>query len=320
MMKRCAIKGITRDKEYDLTKGTPKSDILYLSVNPNGEAEVLKVYFRPRPRLKKMIVDLDFSELAIKGRQSQGNLFSRYPIHKIVLKEKGVSTLAGQNIWWDEDVRRLNSEGRGTLIGEFKGNDKIVVWTAKNLAYITGFDTQQHFPDDTVRVERYEPGRIYNVCYFDKEQGYYYMKRFQLEQSDKTQYFLDEDGSCIFQCISGAKGAKLELTYKGAHESRPADIIDVEEFVGVKSCKAKGKRLTTYDVATLTFIEPEIEDIDEAIEAADFADDAMAEPIEEMVEESEIANAIEPVDNSGTPIEIIRNDVDDTISEQLNLF
>ena len=322
MMKRCAIKGITRDKEYDLTKGTPKSDILYLSVNPNGEAEVLKIYFRPRPRLKKMIQDLDFSELAIKGRQSQGNLFSRYPIHKIVLKEKGVSTLAGQNIWWDEDVRRLNSDGRGQLLGEFKGNDKIVVWTAKNLAYIAGFDTQQHFPDDTVRVERYEAGKVYNLCYFDNEQGYYYMKRFQLEQTDKAQYFLDEDGSCRFECISGAKGAELQITYKGAHENRPADIIDVEEFVGVKSCKAKGKRLTTFDIATLTFIEPEVVEPEESeIGDEPINDDIepMVEPIDEVVEE-EAVEVIKPVNNSGTPIEIVRNDIDESNSEQLNLF
>jgi topoisomerase-4 subunit A len=132
MMKRCAIKSITRDKEYDLTKGTPKSEILYMSVNPNGEAEVLKIYFRPRPRLKKVISELDFSTVAIKGRQSQGNLFSRYSIHKIVMKEKGTSTLGGQNIWFDEDVRRLNTDGRGELLGEFKGDDKLVVWTSKH--------------------------------------------------------------------------------------------------------------------------------------------------------------------------------------------
>ena len=302
-MKRCAIKGITRDKEYDLTKGTAKSDILYLSVNPNGEAEVLKVYFKPRPRLKRVIVDLDFSELAIKGRQSQGNLFSRYSIHKIVLKEKGTSTLGGQNIWWDEDIRRLNSDGRGMLLGEFKGDDKLVVWTAKNQYYITGFDTQQHFPDDTVRVERYEAGRVYNLCYFDAEQGYYYMKRFALEQGDKAQYFLDENGSCRFECMSSAVGAQLQLTYKGAQASRPADMVDVEEFVGVKSCKAKGKRLTTFDVATLTFIEPVIEPAEES---------------EGDVEEDE--QPMVAVDNSNTPIEILRPGVDDESPEQLDLF
>ena len=258
MMKRCAIKGVTRDKEYNITKGTPRSEILYMSVNPNGEAEVLKVYFKPRPRLKKVIVDLDFSQLAIKGRQSQGNLFSRYGIHKIVLKERGTSTLGGQNIWFDEDVRRLNADGRGTLLGEFKGDDKLVVWTSKNQYYITGYDLGQHFPDDTVRVNRYEPDRVYSVCYFDREQGYYYMKRFSTELTDRMQYFLDEGGQADLVCVTDVSGAKLEITYKGAHAQRPADLIDVDDFVGVKSHRAKGKRLTTYEVATLRFIEPEL--------------------------------------------------------------
>ncbi|MBR3678457.1 MAG: DNA gyrase/topoisomerase IV subunit A, partial [Alistipes sp.] len=208
--------------------------------------------------------------------------------------------------------------GRGQLLGEFKGNDKIVVWTAKNLAYITGFDTQQHFPDDTVRVERYEAGRVYNLCYFDKEQGYYYMKRFQLEQTDKAQYFLDEDGSCRFECISGAKGAELQITYKGAQASRPADMIDVEEFVGVKSCKAKGKRLTTFDVDTLTFIEPE--EPQNEPDPTDDVEEQTTEPTEEALETTAPINTVKPVNNSGTPIEIIRNDIDESNSEQLNLF
>ena len=258
MMKRCAIKAITRDKEYDITKGTPRSEILYMSVNPNGEAEVLKIYFKPRPRLKKVIVDLDFSTLAIKGRQSQGNLFSRYGIHKIVLKERGTSTLGGQDIWFDEDVRRLNADGRGKLLGEFKGDDRIIVWTSKNQYYITGYDLGQHFPDETVRVGRYDPDRVYSVCYYDRSQQYYYMKRFTAEMSDKMQFFLDEEGQADLVAVTERAGAKLEITYKGAHASRPADEIDVDEFVGVKSHRAKGKRLTTYDVASLRFIEPEL--------------------------------------------------------------
>lgn len=258
LMKRCAIKGVTRDKEYNITKGTPRSEILYMSVNPNGEAEVLKVYFKPRPRLKKVIVDLDFSELAIKGRQSQGNLFSRYGIHKIVLKERGTSTLGGQNIWFDEDVRRLNTDGRGQLLGEFQGDDRIVVWTSKNQYYITNYDLAQHFPDDTVRVNRYEADRVYSVCYFDRGQGYHYMKRFQTELTDKMQFFLDEEGQADLLCVTDRAGARLEITYKGAHAQRPADLVDVDEFVGVKSHRAKGKRLTTFEVATLRFIEPEL--------------------------------------------------------------
>ena len=273
MMKRCAIKSITRDKEYDLTKGTPKSEILYMSVNPNGEAEVLKIYFRPRPRLKKVIVDLDFSTVAIKGRQSQGNLFSRYGIHKIVLKEHGVSTLGGQNIWYDEDVRRLNTDGRGLLLGEFKGEDKLVVWTSKNQYYITGFNVDQHFPDETIRVERYVANKVYSLCYFDKEQNYYYMKRFQLEMSEKMLSFLEEDNSIEFVAITDKQGATLVVTYKGAQATRPADEVDVDSFIGVKSHRAKGKRITTYDVDTLQFVEPEEPEVDEnAVDDTDLAD------------------------------------------------
>ena len=275
MMKRCAIKGITRDKEYNITKGTPKSEILYMSVNPNGEAEVLKVYFKPRPRLKKVIVDLDFSTLAIKGRQSQGNLFSRYGIHKIVLKERGTSTLGGQDIWYDEDVRRLNADGRGRLLGEFKGDDKLIVWTAKNQYYITGYDLGQHFPDDTTFVGRYSPDRVYSVCYYDQGQQYYYLKRFTAELSDKMQEFLDPEDR--FVCVTERSGAQLEITYKGAHASRPADRVDVDGFVGVKSHRAKGKRLTTYEVDTLQMIEPELPEEPEDSEDEPFDTDQLTD-------------------------------------------
>ena len=326
MMKRCAITSITRDKEYNLTKGTPKSDLLYMSVNPNGEAEVLKVYFKPRPRLKKVIVDLDFSTLAIKGRQSQGNLFSRYGIHKIVLKEKGTSTLGGQNIWWDDDIRRLNSDGRGRLLGEFKGDDRLVVWTSKHQYYVTGFDIAQHFPDETIRVERYVSDRVYNLCYFDREQGYYYMKRFPLEASDRLQSFLDEDGMADFVCITSAVGATLRITYKGAQATRPADEISVDDFVGVKSRKAKGKRLTTYDVDTLTFIEPELpeepeqpEEDEPIVPPAEGAEGAADVEIDasDMIDDEEVA----PISSGGASLEIIRNEIDAMADpEQLNLF
>ena len=313
MMKRCAIKGITRDKEYDITKGTPDSRILYMSVNPNGEAEVLKVYFKPRPRLKRVIVDLDFSTLAIKGRQSQGNLFSRYGIHKIVLKERGTSTLGGQDIWFDEDVRRLNADGRGRLLGEFKGDDKLIVWTSKNQYYITGYDLMQHFPDDTVRVDRYAAGRVYSLCYYDREQRYYYMKRFTAEQTDKLQSFLDEEGQAELICLTDRAGAKLEIAYKGAHAQRPADLIEVDEFVGVKSHRAKGKRLTTYEVGALRFIEPELPAEPEP-EPADAADEAPEGAV------GAVAAGV-PTEG-GVPMEIERAAADEeTIDpEQLDLF
>lgn len=254
MMKRCAIKGITRDKVYDLTKGTPKSEILYMSVNQNGEAEVLKVYFRPRPRLKKLIVDLDFSQMAIKSRQSQGNMFTRYSIHKIVLKERGTSTLAGQNVWYDEEVRRLNSDGRGELLGEFIGEDKIIVFNSKNQFYTTGYDLQQHFPEDTVKVEKLSYDRVYSVVYWDDVQKYYYLKRFNAEVSDKMLNFIDEEGSMV--AISVDDYPRLEMTFKGAQKNRPAEVVDVEQFIAIKSHRAKGKRLTTFEIDSVAFIEP----------------------------------------------------------------
>jgi len=256
MMKRCAIKGITRDREYDITKGTPRSEILYMSVNPNGEAEILKVYFKPRPRLKKLIVDLNFGELAIKGRQSQGNLFSRYAIHKIVLKERGASTLGGIDVWYDDEIRRLNTDGRGKPLGEFVGGDKLIVMTNKGLYYTTGYDLGVHFPEDTIRVEKYDGGRVYSVVYFDGEQNYYYVKRFAAEQSDKMQSFVDETAGSHLTAISGDRYPQLLVGYGGAHAGRPDDAIDVEAFIGVKSHRAKGKRLTTLTVERIAFGEP----------------------------------------------------------------
>ncbi len=256
MMKRCAIKGITRDRQYDLTKGTPRSEILYMSVNPNGEAEVLKIYFKPRPRLKKLIVDLNFGQLAIKGRQSQGNLFSRYAIHKIVLKERGVSTLSGQNVWYDDEIRKLNTEGRGELLGEFVGNDKLLVMTAKGNYYTTGYDLGVYFPEDTIRVEKYDSHRIYSVVYYDGEQQYYYVKRFAAESGDKTQVFVEDTPGSRIVCISRDDYPCLEVVYGGHNAGRPADRIDVDSFIGVKSHRAKGKRVTTLEVDTLRFVEP----------------------------------------------------------------
>lgn len=316
MMKRCAIKGITRDKVYNITKGTPGSSILYLSVNPNGEAEVLKIYFKPRPRLKKVITDFDFSTLAIKGRQSQGNLFSRYGIHKIVLKERGTSTLGGQNIWYDQDIHRLNNEGRGRLLGEFSGNDKITVMT-KNQYYVTAFDMLHHFPEDAIYVEKYNPETVFSIAYYDGEQKYYYIKRFQVEVSDKMQIYLDED--CRLICMCEYAHPLLEVTYKGAQQNRAADTVGIEEFIGIKSHRAKGKRITTYDVATLRFLEAQTPQQDsqdlteeESRNETDTAEQAEKTTTEDMTIE----------DGIKFEIEYARGDEEeqDGNSGQLNLF
>ncbi len=320
MMKRCAIKAITRDKVYDMTKGTPKSELLYMSVNPNGEAEVLKVYFKPRPRLKRVIVDLDFSTLAIKGRQSQGNLFSRYGIHKIVLKERGTSTLGGLNIWYDEEIRRLNTEGRGQLLGEFKGEDKLLVWTGRNQYYVTSFDVGQHFPDDTVFVCRYRPEAIYSLCYYDNEQHYYYLKRFTVKLSEKLQPFLDERSKFI--CVTETEGAEVELIYKGAHEHRAPERFDVDSFVGVKSPQAKGKRLTTFEVDSLRFIEPERPAQPET-EQIDEPEPSETEEAIELIEPEVDLSPVQPIPPTGVPFEVERprGDDDELLDPaQLNLF
>ena len=285
-MKRCAITGITRDKEYDMTKGTAGSSILYMSANPNGEAEVLKVYFKPRPRLKKLIVDLDFSELAIKGRSSMGNIFTRYAIHKVVLKEKGVSTLGGQNIWFDDTIRRLNAEGRGTHLGEFLSNDRILVVAKNGTYYTTSYELTNRYEDEILRIEKFDPEKVFSITYYDGEQKFFYVKRCSLEASDRPSELVGEHKASYIVEVNDDDYPQLEVTFGGANASRPAEHIDVEEFIGVKSSKAKGKRVSTYEVGKLEFIEP----LDKA-----------PEPEEEELEEGEdgpIDLSVDPEDYS----------------------
>lgn len=283
LVKRCGIQGITRDKEYFMTKGTSKSQLLYMSVNNNGEAEVLKVYFKPRPRLKKLIVDLDFADILIKGRQSQGNIFSRFPIHKIVLKEAGVSTLAGQKIWFDSDINKLNNEGRGELLGEFSSDDKTIVFTKSGNYYTAGYNTSLYFPEDLIKIEKYDADKIYSATFYDAEQKYFYIKRFKADDIDKLQLFIDETSGSYLIEINGDDYPRVEVSYGGANAGRPNEIIDVESFIGVKSHKAKGKRITTYTTSKIEFIEPERfkEEAEEPIEE---------ESVEEEIEKEEGEN------------------------------
>ena len=255
LMKRCAIKGITRDREYDITKGTAGSEVLYLSVNPNGEAETLKIYFKPRPRLKKLITELHFGDLVIKGRQSQGNLFSRYAIHKIVMKERGASTLGGQNIWFDRDINRLNTEERGELLGEFSGDDRLVVFTKDAQYYTSNYDIGQHFPENLSFVEKYDPGRVYTVVYVDREQGLHYIKRFCAELCDqKPQPFVEPENE--FVTMSDDRYPALQLRYGGKYNGRSPEVVDADEFIGIKSHRAKGKRLSNLTLEEVVWLEP----------------------------------------------------------------
>jgi topoisomerase-4 subunit A len=230
--------------------------------------------------------------------------------------------LGSQQIWYDEDIRRLNTDGRGMLLGDFKGDDKLVVWTSKHQYYITGFGVDQHFPDETIRIEKYVAGRVYSLCYFDKEQNYYYMKRFQLEPSEKLQPFLEDENMMDFVAITNREGATLVVEYKGAHASRPADEVDVDSFIGVKSHRAKGKRITTYDVASLKFIEPELVPETQDAEEPDMMDDEVDVVSVESVDLENMASADATSSNMEYVVEQAESDVDAVIidSEQLNLF
>lgn len=259
-MKRIAVTGVTRDKEYDLTKGTSGSRILYFSENPNGEAEVLRVTLKPKPRIKKLVFEVDFSELAIKGRASMGNILTKFEIHKIALKEKGVSTLGGRKIWFDEDVRRLNSDNRGKFLGEFSADDMILAINKTGEYLICNFDLSNHFNDGIILIEKYNPNKTLSAVYFDAEQDYYYVKRFQIDDSIKEAGFIGEFPGNKFISFTWVGHPRLELKFGGKNQGREPEIIDVTEFIGIKSYKAKGKRLTTYEISTITELEPVIAD------------------------------------------------------------
>lgn len=256
MVKRCAISGLTRDKEYNLTKGTSGSKIVYLSVNPNGEAEVIRVHHKPKARLKKLMFEFDFGQLDIKGKSSMGNILTRNPVHKVALKEKGLSTLGGRKIWFDDAVFRLNVDARGTYLGEFSADDKILVITKSGFFRITGFDLSNHFEDNILIIEKYRPGIVYSAVYWDAEQKFYYVKRFTVEESEKPLCFINEHPESRLLSLTEVEYPRFEIQFGGKHKERDNEIIEVAEFIGVKSFKAKGKRLTEYTVNNIQEIEP----------------------------------------------------------------
>jgi topoisomerase IV subunit A len=256
LAKRCAITGLTRDKEYNLTRGKSSSRIMYFSANPNGEAEVIKVHHKPRPRLKKLVIDFDFGQLNIKGKSSMGNIVTRIPVSKIALKEKGLSTLGGRKIWFDDAVFRLNVDSRGLFLGEFGGDDKILVITKNGFFRNTGFDLSNHFEDNILVIEKFRPEKVYSVVYWDAEQKFYYVKRFVIEESEKPQCFINEHQESKLISITEVEYPRLEIKFGGKHKNRDSEIIEVADFIGVKSYKAKGKRLTSYMVDNIHEIEP----------------------------------------------------------------
>ena len=256
--KRFAITGITRDKEYDLTQGTPGSTVLWFTANNNGEAEVLRIQYRPRPKLKKLVDEFNFANLAIKGRTARGNVVtSKNIIHRITLKAKGVSTLSGKQIWLDEDIYRLNDAGRGRYLGEFADGDLILVLCNDGTYYTTSFDLSTHFQGEIMRLEKFDPERTASVLYYDGAAKAYYIKRFSFEPNNGIAVsFIAEGKNSRFLEISEDKYPQLLVTFKGKNEGREPERIDVEQFIGKKGFRAKGKKVSGLDIKEVRFIEP----------------------------------------------------------------
>jgi len=255
-IKRFAVKGITRDKEYDVTQGSPGSKIVYFTSNPNAEAEVIRVTLKPKPRLTKLVFEKDFSDIAIKGRQSQGNILTKNDIYKIVLKHKGGSTLGGREVWFDRDVLRLNYDKRGEYLGEFQSEDQILVVYSDGNYCMTDFDLTNHYEKNILVIEKYHPKKIWSLVLFDADQQYYYLKRFQLEPSQKLQSLLGDNPESNLILLSDQDYPRFEVVFGGHDTHREPLLVDAEEFIGVKSYKAKGKRLTTNEVETVNELEP----------------------------------------------------------------
>jgi len=255
-IKRFAVNGITRDKDYDITQGTAGSKVIYFTSNPNAEAEVIRVTLKPKARLFKLVFEKDFSDIAIKGRQSMGNILTKNDILKIALKQKGGSTLGGRQVWFDRDVLRLNYDNRGEYLGEFLSEDLILVISAKGNFYTSNFDLNNHYEKDILVIEKFDSNKVWSVALYDAEQKFYYLKRFQLEPSVKPQNLLGDNAESRLIIISDVEFPRFEVIFGGNDAFRETLVVDGEEFIGVKSYKAKGKRLSTFEVETINEMEP----------------------------------------------------------------
>ena len=256
-IKRFNVTSIIRDREYDVTQGTPGSKIVYFTANPNGEAEVIRVMLRPTPRIKKPTFERDFSTINIKGKQSMGNLLTKAEVHKISLKQRGGSTLGGRKVWFDHDVLRLNYDGRGQYLGEFQSEDSILVVYKNGEFYTTNFDLSNHYDPDILCIEKFNPDKVWTAVLYDADQqNYPYLKRFTFEATTKKQNFLGDNKHTQLILLTCQVYPRIQVDFGGHDSFREALILEASDFVGVKSFKAKGKRLTTYTVGQITELEP----------------------------------------------------------------
>lgn len=255
-IKRFAVMGVTRDREYDVTKGKVGSRISYFSANPNGEAETIKVVLKPKPRLRILQFEKDFSEIDIKGRGAMGNILTKAEVHRIQLKQKGVSTLGGRKVWYDSDVFRLNYDGGGKYLGEFQGDDMILVVAKSGDYHICNFDLSNHFPTDLLLIEKFDINKIWSAALYDADQKYVYLKRFTFEASDKPLNFLGDNPDSKLFVLTDVVFPRMKAVFGGNDSSRDPLEIDVDEFIAVKGYRAKGKRISNFEVQTVEELEP----------------------------------------------------------------
>ena len=296
-MKRFAVTGVSRDKEYNLTPGLPGTRIAWFTANPNGEAEIVKVTLKPKPKLKVLQFDVDFSQMGIKNRASQGNIVTRNEVHRFSLKEKGASTLGGRKVWFDPDVLRLNYDERGTCLGEFMGQDKILVILKSGEYYLTDFSTEHHYEDNILVIQKYNPDTVWTAILDDADQGYTYIKRFIFEPTARPQRYLGDNPDSSLRLLSSTQGARFRVTLGGGDSFREPLVIDAWDFIGEKSSKARGKRLTTFTIESITEIDPRPVDDDEIPDDTD-------QPQEIIVED-----AIEDNTSHQTSDEEVRDEI-----------
>lgn len=306
-IKRFSVVGVTRDKEYDLTKGTKGTKVLYFSANPNGEAEIVNVQLKPHSKLKKLQFDEDFAALAIKGRGSMGNIITKYPVKKIILKSKGVSTLAGRKIWYDDILKRLNADGRGKYLGEFDGDDKVLTVMSNGIYELTSFDLNNHFDDKMIVIEKYDPAKVYSAVHIDGKSKNYMVKRFVFDSlviGKQVSIISDEAGSKLV-LISGADQPLISMVIlKGKEQTPETSEVDLSTVIDVKGMKAMGNRLSQSPVKSVELIaENSIEQEEAIVDEADGEGDeiSIAEEEDVKVDEKPVTEFEKPIETKPEP-------------------
>ena len=305
-IKRFNVTSVTRDREYDLTQGKEGSKVLYFTANPNGEAEVIKITFEPSVHKKKLFIDKDFSELVIKGKNAKGYLLTKYPVHRISLKSHGRSTLGGRKIWFDPDINRLNYDEHGEFLGEFHDDDQILVILKNGEFYLTNFDVSNHYENNILRIEKYQPDKVWTVVLYDADQqGYPYLKRFVIEASKRKQNFLGENANSQLIILTDTVYPLIKVVFGGNDAYREPLEIDAEQFISVKGFKAKGKRIGTWAIGSIEELEPqrfpepeETEEETEEVEDADETDDPESPEDPEFPDNPEISEKPENPDTT----------------------